>query len=159
MQVRPMPVRTVVVRRILAQVAKGLWPPGSRLPAQDVLAQELGVGRSSVPARHCAELETLGIVVSRHGLGVFVREQNADRFADGLLSSVVLPPKALTEVVALRRALEVEATRMGDGTHLIDREDGSYTGGSSHRRAARLPVEPIPYAKVSSSSLLAPDRP
>src|SRR5215213_10260411 len=111
MQVRPMPVRSVVVRRILAQVAKGLWPPGSRLPAQDVLAHELGVGRSSI-RETLRELETLGIVVSRHGLGVFVREPNADRFPDGLLSSVVLAPKALTEVVALRRALEVEATRM-----------------------------------------------
>lgn len=57
---------------LAAQIHAGVWPPGSRLPAERQLAAQRGVHRSTAAAAY-AELGARGLVELRRGSGTFVR--------------------------------------------------------------------------------------
>ncbi|MEJ1158981.1 FadR/GntR family transcriptional regulator [Prosthecomicrobium sp. N25] len=67
------PVPRSVVGRLERMIRDGVLRPGERLPSQRELAAELGVSRPSLREAMTA-LETLGLVVVRPGLGVFVQD-------------------------------------------------------------------------------------
>jgi len=83
-------------------------PPGTRLPSERELTQQLGVGRSTV--REALQgLAMMGVIEIRHGQGVFV----ADRPAIAGESEQSLPPKEVTdELLEARRIVEVELARL-----------------------------------------------
>lgn len=67
---------TVRFRKIVAEITdrinRGEMPPGARLPTERVLADQLGVNRSTVAVAY-AELEAAGLVDRRQGSGTYVR--------------------------------------------------------------------------------------
>jgi DNA-binding FadR family transcriptional regulator len=77
---RVVPIRAVEPRRLYRQVADqirglidgGEFPPGSRLPSERELADQLGLSRPTVREALIA-LEVEGLVTIRVGAGVFVR--------------------------------------------------------------------------------------
>jgi GntR family transcriptional regulator, transcriptional repressor for pyruvate dehydrogenase complex len=83
-------------------------PPGTRLPSERELTQQLGVGRSTV--REALQgLAMMGVIEIRHGQGVFV----ADRPAIAGDAERSLPPKEVTdELLEARRIVEVELARL-----------------------------------------------
>lgn len=100
------PLGELAVTQLREQLASGSWPVGERLPAETELAEQLGVGRSTVREAvrvlvHAGQLET------RQGSGTFVR-------------ALTPPPEweprvrraAVLEVYELREALEVQAARL-----------------------------------------------
>jgi len=58
------------LRRLIVQ---GVYQPGSRLPAGDVLAGQLGVTRLTL-REALAQLETAGLTRTRHGSGTYVTD-------------------------------------------------------------------------------------
>lgn len=92
--------------RLRAQVAGGQWPVGSRIPTEPELAEQLGVGRSTV-REAVRSLATLGMVETLVGRGTFVRSMTP---APALLISA-LSVYAPTELVGMWRALGVEAVQ------------------------------------------------
>ncbi|MBS1884710.1 MAG: winged helix-turn-helix transcriptional regulator, partial [Actinobacteria bacterium] len=62
------------------RVEDGQYPPGSRLPAERQLAEELGVSRPTV-REALAAMELMGVVDTHAGAGTFVREKGVE--ADG----------------------------------------------------------------------------
>jgi DNA-binding FadR family transcriptional regulator len=58
------------------QIQSGAMPPGSRLPSEKVLAQQLGVSRPTVREAMIA-LEIAGLVEIRTGSGSYVRQREA----------------------------------------------------------------------------------
>jgi DNA-binding FadR family transcriptional regulator len=97
-------------------VAGGAYPAGARLPPEQELAARFGVSRTVV-REAVARLKSGGLVESRQGSGVFVREPNLEmRF--------LLDPRAIRasaalvlEVVEVRRALESEAAALAAVRH------------------------------------------
>jgi len=70
--------------RIRKLVEDGRFPPGSRLPAERKLAEQLHVGRPLV-REAIKVLTTLGILEARGGSGTYVKSvQSVDPFAAGL---------------------------------------------------------------------------
>ena len=71
-----MPQDTPRYRRIASDlrsaIERGEYPPGSRLPGENVLMQDYGVARMTA-RQALAVLITEGLAVSRKGAGVFVR--------------------------------------------------------------------------------------
>jgi len=57
--------------RLIAYVVKGHWPPGSRIPAERDLCQQLGIARGSLREALKA-MELIGLLESRVGDGTFV---------------------------------------------------------------------------------------
>ncbi|WNY34040.1 GntR family transcriptional regulator [Curtobacterium flaccumfaciens] len=68
---------SAVARQLVSLLTAGELAPGSRLPAERVLSERLGVGRSAV-REALAALEILGIVQIRPGSGTYLRGGTSD---------------------------------------------------------------------------------
>lgn len=65
------PLSDQAAERLREQVESGRWPVGAKLPGENALAKELGVGRSTVREAIRA-LAGSGMLETRQGAGVFV---------------------------------------------------------------------------------------
>lgn len=79
--------------------------PGDPLPPETQLAQELGVGRSSVREAIKA-LQSLGIVEVRRGNGLYVREYNFDPILEAIGYGMRFDMTMLSELAQIRFLLE-----------------------------------------------------
>ncbi|MFG6412623.1 GntR family transcriptional regulator [Roseateles sp. DC23W] len=67
------PMYLQITEQIRMRVAAGDWPPGKELPSIRALAADLKVSVITVK-RAYLDLETEGVIVTRHGKGSFVAE-------------------------------------------------------------------------------------
>jgi DNA-binding FadR family transcriptional regulator len=93
-----------VMRKMLTEDA---WSAGAKLPSEQELGRQLGVGRSTV-REALRVLGHLGIVESRSGLGTFVVDRG---MPEGRLKHPQTP-EDLHNLYEFRRALEVPAARL-----------------------------------------------
>lgn len=109
-----MPIQTVEPRRLYRQiadqlralVAAGEYPPGSRLPPERGLAEQLGVSRPSVREALIA-LEIEGLLDVRVGSGIFVTQPGARRTGAPLSGE-----SGPFEVIQARRMIEGECAAL-----------------------------------------------
>ncbi len=87
-------------------IADNRLGPGAPLPPEGTLARQLGVGRNSVREAIKA-LESVGILESRRGIGIFVRAFSFDPLLDNLAYGLGNALKEIEEVLVIRRTLEV----------------------------------------------------
>lgn len=109
-------VREYVKRYI---VENGLTA-GAPLPPEIQLAEELGVGRSSVREAVKA-LQSMGIIEVRHGNGLFVREYNFDPILETLGYGLQLDETMLAQLAQVRFLLERAAIE--DAVQCISEDD------------------------------------
>lgn len=95
------PIYTQIVEAIKYAVAAGQLAPDSRLPSIRALSDELKINARTVVKAY-EELEHAGVVIMRHGQGVFIAENRA-------------APAAVRReaMAALVRRLLAEAARLG----------------------------------------------
>lgn len=98
--VRRLKVADSVAAQMTELIARGDLRSDSRLPSERVLADQFGVGRSSM-REALRILEANGLVRTEHGIGVFVSDGN--EHTRGLL---VLESCKLPDVFEVRRSLE-----------------------------------------------------
>ena len=67
------PIYQQIVSGIRREIARGVYPPGSRLPSVRDLAMEAGVNPNTMQ-RALAELERMGLVNSQRTAGRFITE-------------------------------------------------------------------------------------
>lgn len=107
--------RTSIKDRALEQIkryiASGMVKPGERLPAERVLAERLGVGRSSV-REAIKVLEAIGLVESRIGEGTFIALQPGAGLGRAIGAGLSVWGGTIIELIEARRAIEVEGARM-----------------------------------------------
>ena len=94
--------------------------PGDLLPPEGQLADDLGVSRGSV-REAINSLESLGIVETRHGNGVRVREFNFDSVLDFLSYGLLFQPARAAEILQIREWLEASAVAHA-ATVITDKE-------------------------------------
>ncbi len=99
------------VRRLQADITAGRWPVNSRIPTESELAEELGVGRSTV-REAVRSLAHLGMLEPAPGRGTFVRSLDP---VHGVLIDFAAE-HSWADVLAVRRALEAEAALLA-ATH------------------------------------------
>jgi GntR family transcriptional regulator len=135
---------------LVERLQRGDWKAGERLPTEHQLAEEYGVSRATVRSA-LRRLESLGLTVTRHGLGTFASAGNGEIRADlrrldslsvtiatyGLSPSmryrtrVIRPASALerqrldlplrAKVLATERALSADGTVVAFSYDAIDR--------------------------------------
>ena len=69
------PMYLQIMEQIRARIAAGDWPAGKELPSIRALAAGLNVSVITIK-RAYLDLETEGVIVTRHGKGSFVAEVN-----------------------------------------------------------------------------------
>lgn len=80
--------------------------PGDRLPAEAVLAAELGVSRLSL-REATRSLQTLGVIEAQHGNGLFVSSFSFRPLIEQLPYGLATTGMALEEILTAREAMEV----------------------------------------------------
>ncbi|MEV6797423.1 winged helix-turn-helix domain-containing protein [Micromonospora rifamycinica] len=92
-------------------IQRGEFPPGSQLPSITDLAEQYRVAKGTVQAA-LRVLRESGLVVARHGKGVFVRTDASVDGAEANLSTVVRQVQNLTQHVQrlAERVAELERT-------------------------------------------------
>lgn len=88
------------------------YKTGDVLPAEAVLASELGISRPSL-REAIRVLQTLGVVESRHGTGTFVGEFSLAPLVDGLAFNILIQDdestvRIIRELLKVREILEKE---------------------------------------------------
>lgn len=114
---------------LTAELAKGMYRPGDRLPTEAVLAARFGVNRHTV--RHAlAAMAGAGLVLARRGAGVFVAISPTEyplgrrvRFHQNVAASGRTPSRRITRAET-RAAGVAEATALrlepGMAVHVIE---------------------------------------
>ena len=74
-QTDPRPMYLQILEQIRARIAARDWPPGKELPSIRALAAGLNISVITVK-RAYLDLETEGVIVTRHGKGSFVADVN-----------------------------------------------------------------------------------
>lgn len=103
---RRSPLAELATRQLHQQLMTGQWQVGDRLPAETELADQLGVGRSTVREAVRA-LVHAGMLETRQGSGTFVLS-----LTPGSSWEPRLRRAAVLEVYEVREALEVQAARL-----------------------------------------------
>ncbi|MFC5337421.1 FadR/GntR family transcriptional regulator [Leucobacter denitrificans] len=88
------------------KISSGEWPLGERIPIEPELAEQMGVGRSTV-REAVRSLASMGMLETAPGRGTFVRSATP---TSSLLDEF-LADFSLEEILSYRRALEVEAAQ------------------------------------------------
>lgn len=105
-QVQRVPLSEQAAELLLARVRSGEWPLGGQLPAESVLAPQLGVGRSTL-REAIRQLSGRGVVEARQGAGVFVAALDVPDDRD-----IVLRRADIASVLEARIAIETEAAAL-----------------------------------------------
>lgn len=110
-----------IADNLRAEIARGLWPPGTKLPAEAELAARFGVNRHTL--RHATKvLADEGLLYSRRGAGVFVAASPVDyplgdrvRFHRNIELAGKVPGRVL-DAVMTRPSDAAEASALGLST-------------------------------------------
>src|SRR3989338_1602031 len=116
--IRKIRVAEEIADRIRVLIVDGTFPPGLPLPAERPLAERFGVSRGSIRDAF-RTLETIGLLVTRHGQGTFPRELDVGRLVAPLSSVLSYRQDLQDELLDVRRMFEpavacVAATRVTD---------------------------------------------
>lgn len=94
--------------------------PGTLLPAEGGLATQLGVSRNSL-REGIKALESLGVLETRRGVGIFVKAFSFEPLLDNLAYGLGGALRQIEEVLEIRRTLEVGL--IGKTIDVIGEED------------------------------------
>src|SRR5690606_31601677 len=104
-------VSSSVVEHLRRMLTDGRLSPGDRLPAERDLAEQLGVGRTSI-REALRELAMLGLVEARRGAGTFVRRADPTSLMAPFRTVISLSDAAVEDVMEFRRAFEPEVAAL-----------------------------------------------
>jgi GntR family transcriptional regulator, transcriptional repressor for pyruvate dehydrogenase complex len=126
---------SVVARQLVSLLTAGELTPGSRLPSERILAEQLGVGRSAV-REALAALEILGIVQIRPGSGTYLQGGTSDLLPTTLSWGLMLASNRTRELLEVRSSLERSAALLA--TVRATDEELDRLGHYLDRQAANL---------------------
>ena len=95
------------VATIIQMIREKNYAPGDRLPGERLLADQLGVSRTSIRAA-LGRLVTQGLLEARAGSGTFVKEPSSEPLLAALAPHVVNDTNTLRNLFELREMIEVE---------------------------------------------------
>ena len=108
--------------------------PGDPMASEVELARRLGVSRNSV-REAVKSLQSLGVLESRHGSGLFVRAFSWDPLLDNLAYDLMKDVRAVAELLDIRRILELGM--VGHAVRLLTPEQRTELNALLERMKAR----------------------
>lgn len=100
-----------IVEQIRERVADGSLRPGTRLPPERVLAETLGVSRTSVREALRA-LELQGIIQGKQGGGTYIQDMSTEVLVQRLAAAAGKGEETVTEILELRELIEPGVARL-----------------------------------------------
>ncbi|MBB4072158.1 FadR family transcriptional regulator [Leucobacter sp. OH2974_COT-288] len=124
------------------KITTGEWPVGIRIPIEPELAEQMGVGRSTV-REAVRSLANMGMLETLPGRGTFVRSATPT----SALLNEFLNAFTLEEILSYRRALEIEAAQQAT-IHRTDEDLAALEAAAAEEQGCSL----CPIATAASSS-------
>lgn len=90
-----------VIESFKQALIQGKLRPGQRLPPENELAQQFGVGRSAI-REAMKMLEALGVISINQGNGTYIAQRASSSFLNPLVFAVLLESGATSEILDLR---------------------------------------------------------
>lgn len=109
----------VVADELLARIDQGLLSPGDRIPTIDHLAQEFGVGKSTI-REALSQLKAKGLIEARQGEGTFIKKRPEDSLSNVPLT-VASDPASLMQLLEAR--ILIERGCVGIAARMRDEQD------------------------------------
>lgn len=110
--------RVNVAKRVAENITKLIgaeqYQPGTRLPSEQELCEELAVGRTSV-REGLKLLESSGLIEIRHGDGSYVKGVDMRTLLDlnpPLPHLILLKPQEIRDIIDVRRTLELQTVTL-----------------------------------------------
>ncbi|MDR3723234.1 MAG: FadR/GntR family transcriptional regulator [Terracidiphilus sp.] len=104
-----------VVAQIAKLIAEGTFAPGQKLPPEAEIVRQQGVSRTVV-REAISRLQAMGLILTRHGIGSFVRED-----VDSSALTIDIGPSGvahdLLAIIELRIGIETEAAALAALRH------------------------------------------
>lgn len=100
-------VYELVIEQIKEMISNGTLKKGDKLPSERELVEELQVSRTSI-REALRSLEIVGLIESRQGEGNFIKDSFKNNFFQPLSIMFLLQNNDITEVLELRRIIEIE---------------------------------------------------
>lgn len=100
-----------IVKQMEAHVLDATWPPLARIPSERVLAASWDVSRSTV-REATQRLSARGLLVSRHGSGVFVTDRLQARLASPWSQLLADSPVRREDTLEFRLVFECATARL-----------------------------------------------
>lgn len=111
-----------IVERLEQMILEGVFPPGSRLPAERALAEQFGISRPSL-REALKKLTARELITSRQGGGTYVAESVGQWLKDPLVSLYEAYPEAQKDLLEFRHMLETACARYAaQRATILDRE-------------------------------------
>jgi len=93
------------VQQLLGWLREGTFKPGSKLPSQNELVEQLGISRTGV--REALQvMSALNLVEIRPGSGCFVRKVATEYIVHADVLAILLEKESILEVIEVRKILE-----------------------------------------------------
>ena len=136
-------VKDQIFEQLRDRIVGRMWPPGSKIPSENALAEALGASRVSIrEALHM--LASLGLLETRHGGGTYVREYSGEIFLNPLLPMLALDTPDILHVLEYRKIVEkgiVSLVVKRAGKAKIEELEGAFRSMAEHRNDARAFAE------------------
>src|SRR5690554_3631179 len=100
-----------VIEQIKFMITSGQLKKGEKLPPERELVEKFQVSRTSVREALRA-LQIIGLIESRQGGGNYIKDSFDDNLIEPLSMMFVLQNSRNSEILELRRVLEVETARL-----------------------------------------------
>ncbi len=103
--------REGIIRKIRADIQKGIYSPNDKLPPERKLAEDMGVSRVLLREAIVA-LETLGILEIRVRQGIFVKDQPIQNFTESLRFLPSWHTGFVPQLMEMRMMIDVHAAEL-----------------------------------------------
>lgn len=100
-----------IVDSIIEKIKNKELKPGDKLPNETIMANEYGVSRIAL-REALRSLAAKGLIVTRHGEGSFINDNNSEILSDALYNITLLNNGPVLEMLQLRKIMETEAARL-----------------------------------------------
>jgi GntR family transcriptional repressor for pyruvate dehydrogenase complex len=101
----------LIAEQILLQIKSGEYPAGSKLPAERLIAEQIGVSRPSVREAISA-LQIVGIIESHPGDGNYISESLSREDLSLEVKSILEESDSPYEILQARKVIETGSVRM-----------------------------------------------
>jgi len=106
LKISPQSIPKWVVRQLMDLIRDGKLHPGDKLPSERILAEKLGVGRSSL-REAINSLETIGLVEKRNREGVFIRSIASPIISDPIMQIIEEDEGKFFDLYEIRKDIEL----------------------------------------------------
>jgi DNA-binding FadR family transcriptional regulator len=100
-----------IFKMLHGQILSGKLKPGERLPSQDKLARQLGVGRNTL-REAIYKLMVMGLLTTRQGSGTVVNISSPSNYMSSLAEHLMFNPATIREFVEARLVVEQATVRL-----------------------------------------------